>query len=280
MSAIDLVLVVFGTLGFFAVGSFTCVIIDRLPRQLDEPNEFNELWDTNPWPHVLGGRSRCSACGTDVRPVDNIPVVSYLMLRGRCRGCGESIPGFHPFVEIAAPVLFLLAVWALGIHPLLIPVLWFIPVALAIAVIDLKTFMVPTRIVWPALGVSVILCVLVAALESEWTWLISALIGVAVLAGPLFAIWFAMPKAMGFGDVRLATFVGFNVGFFATGEYAGAALLTVISLAMASFLGVALGLVAIRARGRKAKVPFGPTMVLAGYVCMILGSRILDPFVL
>lgn len=280
MSAIDLVLVVFGTLGFFAVGSFTCVIIDRLPRQLDEPNEFNELWDTNPWSHVLGGRSRCSTCGTDVRPVDNIPVVSYLMLRGRCRGCGESIPGFHPFVEIAAPVLFLLAVWALGIHPLLIPVLWFIPVALAIAVVDLKTFMVPTRIVWPALGVSVILCVLVAALESEWTWLISALIGVAVLAGPLFAIWFAMPKAMGFGDVRLATFVGFNVGFFATGEYAGAALLTVISLAMASFLGVALGLVAIRARGRKAKVPFGPTMVLAGYVCMILGSRILDPFVL
>lgn len=279
MSTIDVVLIVFGTLAFFAIGSFTCVIIDRLPLALDDPNDFGELWETNSWSHVFGGRSRCSTCGTDVRPVDNIPIVSYLMLRGRCRGCGERIPAYHPMVELAAPGLFLLAVWALGIHPILIPVMWFIPVALAIAVIDLHTFMVPTRIVWPALAVSVVLSVIAAALEGEWTWLVSGLIGLVVLAGPLFLIWFLMPQGMGFGDVRLATLVGFNIGFYATGEYLGAALLTVMSLAMASILGVILGLGAIRARGRKAKVPFGPTMVLAGYLCMIFAEPILGPFV-
>lgn len=284
MTGIEIILVVFGTLIFLAIGSFTCVIIDRMPLALDEPNEYNELWDTNSWSYVLGGTSRCSSCGIDVRPVDNIPVVSYLVLRGRCRGCSEKIPAFHPWVEIASPIMFVLAVWALGFEWEILPVLWFIPVALAITTIDFRTFMVPTRIVWPAFGVAVALCALVAGIEGEWERLIAAAIGLAVLAGPLFAIWFALPKAMGFGDVRLATLIGFLVGFFALdsrGEaaYGGAVFLSVLTLALASSLGVVMGLIVLRSRGRKAKVPFGPTMVLAGYFCMLMARPILEPMV-
>lgn len=284
MSAVQIVLIVFGTLGFLAIGSFTCVIIDRMPLALDEPNEYDELWDTNSWSHVLGGTSRCSSCGIDVRPVDNIPVISFLLLRGKCRGCSERIPAFHPFVEIASPIMFLLAIWALGFEWVVVPVLWFIPVALAVSAIDLRTFMVPTRVVWPAFGVAVALCVAVAGIEGEWTRLIGSAVGLAVLAGPLFLIWFALPKSMGFGDIRLATLIGFLVGFFAVDSqgkvsYGGAIFLAVLTLALASALGVVLGLVVLRARGRKAKVPFGPTMLLAGYFCMLMAVPILEPLV-
>ncbi len=101
MSTAEILMLVFGTLAFVAIGSFTCVVIDRLPLALDEPNEFGELWDTRPWREVFGGRSRCSSCGAEVTAADNIPVVSWLVLRGRCRGCGERIPAFHPVVEFA-----------------------------------------------------------------------------------------------------------------------------------------------------------------------------------
>lgn len=276
MSAASLFLVVFGALGFLAIGSFTCVIIDRLPLKLDEPNRFGELWDTRPWSQVLGGRSRCSTCGEPVRSIDNIPVLSWLLLRGKCRGCGDRIPGFHPAVELAAPLLFLASIWALGTTDWrLVVLLWFIPVALAVAVIDFRTLIVPTRIVWPALGVSVVLAVAAAGLEGNWIWLRSAAIGLAVMAGPLFIIWFIYPKGMGFGDVRLATFVGFNVGFFASqNSISGPVILTVIAMGIAAVLGVVIGIVALGARGRKAQVPFGPSMLAAGFICMVLAERI------
>ena len=86
MTPAQIVLLVGGILIAFVIGSFTNVIIDRLPLELDEPNEFGELYDTRPWAEVLGGRSRCSSCGEPVRPSDNIPVVSWILLRGRCRG--------------------------------------------------------------------------------------------------------------------------------------------------------------------------------------------------
>lgn len=284
MTTTQLLLVVFGTLAFFAIGSFTCVIIDRLPLRLDEPNEYDELWETNTWSMVLGGNSRCSSCGEPVRAYDNIPVVSWIVLRGRCRGCGERIPSFHPLVELAAPVLFLVSVWALGADWKLLLVLWFIPVALAITVIDFRTFMVPTRIVWPALGVSVVLAVIATVLTGEWERLLGAAIGVAVMAGPLWFIWYVTSKKMGFGDVRLATFVGFNVGFFAyTGsggalEPMSAVFLSIIAVALAALLGLVIGLPAGLVGGLKAKVPFGPSMLAAGLICMLAAAPILEPF--
>jgi len=179
VSATQLALVVLGTLIFLAIGSFVCVIIDRLPVHSEEPNDYGEHWDTRPWGEVFGGTSRCSTCGEPVRPIDNIPVVSYLLLRGRCRGCGERIPGFHPFVELLVPLLFLGAVFTVGIDDWrILPLLWLIPVGVAVAVIDQRTLIVPTRIIWPAFAVAVALCVLTSGLEGEWGWLLNAAVGV------------------------------------------------------------------------------------------------------
>lgn len=278
MSPAEIVAVVLGAAAFLAIGSFTCVVIDRLPLQLDEENRFGELWDTRPWPEVLGGTSRCSSCGVAVRPHQNIPVVSWIVLRGRCSSCGDRIPGFHPWVELAAPLLFLAAVWSLGFDWALVPVLWLIPVGLAVAVIDLRTLIVPTRIVWPAFFVSVALTVLVAAIEGEWSWLLSALIGVAVFAGPLFVLWFAMPSAMGFGDVRLTVLLGWNLGFYAGTELFAPVILALIAMTVAAIVGLLIGVVALGLRGRKAKVPFGPALVISAFACILLAEPILEPF--
>lgn len=278
MSATEVVLLVVGTLVAFAVGSFLCVVIDRLPVALEEPNEYGELWDTRPWPQVVGGSSRCDDCGAPIRVVDKIPVVSWLVLRGRCRSCGASIPAFHPLVELAVPVLFLLAVWAMGWSWPLVPVLWLIPVGVAVAVIDLRTLIVPTRIVWPAFYVAVLLSLAGAAATREWAWLLTALVGLAALAGPLFVLWFAVPRGMGFGDVRLATLLGWTIGFCAGTRPVAGVVLSVITLALASLVGLVLGVVVLGARGRKAQVPFGPSLVLAAYVCCLLAPEILEPF--
>lgn len=278
MSSADVLVVVIGTLAFTAIGSFTCVVIDRLPLHLDEPNQYGELWDTNKWAHVLGGTSRCSSCGAPVRPYDNIPIVSWLVLRGRCRACEAAIPAFHPMVELLCPLLYLGAVWALGVDWMLVPALWLIPVGVAVSAIDLRTLIVPTRIVWPATAVLVVMSGAVAVATSEPKLLLGALVGVLALAGPLFAIWFLVPSGMGFGDVRLAVLLGWSIGFYAGGEAMASVIMALICLALASVVGLAVGLIALGARGAKAKVPFGPALVVAAYFCVAFAPQILDPF--
>ena len=225
-------------------------------------------------PRSSAGRSRCSDCGAGVRPIDNIPIVSWLVLRGRCRSCGARIPAFHPLVELAVPLLFLGAVWSLGLTWAILPALWLIPVGVAVSVIDLRTLIVPTRIVWPAFFVMVGLCVVSAGLEGEWNRLASAAIGLLALAGPLFAIWFAIPHGMGFGDVRLATLLGFTIGFYAEGALLGAAFLSMLCLAGSAVLGILLGVIALGARGRGAKVPFGPSLVAGAFLCIAFAEPI------
>lgn len=268
-----------GCFAYLAIGSATCVVIDRLPLRLEEPDEYGDEWSTRPWREVLGGGSRCGACGEPVRPYDNIPVASYVALRGRCRSCGTRIDRYHPWVELGAPVAFFLAIWALGITSMLLPVLWFIPVGLAVAVIDLRTMIVPTRIVWPATAVTVALSVLALGSDGEsWGRLLSGGVGVGVLAGALFLVWFVVPAGMGFGDVRLAVLLGWLVGFYAGPSLWGAVVLAVLCLLGASVLGVVLGVVALGVRGRGVQVPFGPSLVLAAFACCLWAPRILDPW--
>ena len=278
MTGAEPVALVLGTLIALAVGSFLCVIIDRLPVELDEPNEYGDSYDTRPWGEVLGGHSRCSSCGATVQAHDNIPVLSWLVLRGRCRGCGEWIPAFHPIVELLVPLLFLAAVWVVGWDWRLLPVLGLIPAGVAISVIDLRTMIVPTRIVWPAFFVSVALVVAVSGAEGEWKLLLSALVGLVALAGPLFVLWFVLPSAMGFGDVRLTVLLGWTIGFYAGTDLVAPVILALICLTLASVAGLVIGVVALGVRGRKAKVPFGPALVLAAYACCLLAEPILEPF--
>jgi len=277
VSAAGIVLLVGGILVALVVGSFTNVIVDRLPVELDEPNEFGELYGVRPWAEVVGGRSRCSSCGEPVRPSDNIPVVSWLLLRGRCRDCGASIPAFHLVGELAVPVLVGLAVALVGINPQLPMALWLIPFGVAVTIIDHRTLIVPTRLVWPAFGVSVVIAVVTALVEGRADWLAGAATGVLVLAGPLFTIWFIHPRGMGFGDVRLAVVLGWHIGFAAVAAGAGiraTIFLTVASLAFAALSGLVYAIFALRS-GRR--VPFGPTLVAGALIAVLLAERIVDP---
>ncbi len=272
------VLVVFGTLVALAVGSFLCVVIERLPVELDEPNDYGDSYDTRPWAEVLGGSSRCSSCGEPIRASDKIPVLSWFLLRGKCRGCGDRIPGFHPVAEFLVPLLFLSAAGVVGMDWRILPLLGLIPAGVAVSAIDIRTLIVPTRIVWPTLGLVVVLSVLSAAIDGQWMWLRTALVCLASLAGPLFILWFLMPRGMGFGDVRLAVLLGWTVGFYGGVEPVAGVILALFVLFGASVLGIIVGVVALGARGRKAKVPWGPSLFAASLVAIALAEPLLDGF--
>lgn len=261
--------VAFGGLFALCLGSFTNVVIDRLPLHLSEPNEFGETWSTNGWRHVLGGHSRCSSCEVPIRAVDNVPVLSYLALRGRCRSCDATIPVFHPLVELAVPVAALVVLATAGAHWTVLPFLLAVPALVAIAVIDIRTLIVPTRLVWPMAGVSVAAAVMAVVVTGHPASLWNAVAGVLALAGPLALIWLVLPGAMGFGDVRLATLLGWLVGF-ATGGSAIVVTVKVMAVCMflSAVLGIVVGVAFLGARGRKAKVPFGPSMILGALICV------------
>lgn len=244
-----------------AVASFACVVIDRLPLPLDEPNEFGEMWDTRPWGEVLGGRSRCSSCGVPVRPVDNIPVLGWLKLRGRCRDCGAAIPVFHLGVELLIPVLAFGMYLAIGASWYLLPALFLVVVGVIVAVIDQRTLIVATRLVWPALAASVAIAAWVGIAEGAVIRiLLGSLVGAVTLAGPLFAAWWVHPRGMGFGDVRLAVLLGWHAGLAIAVEGVGlAAFVALAALILSSLVGIVFGLVSVASLGRQ--FPFGPALV-------------------
>lgn len=285
--------VILATVGLLvgaALGSFACVLIDRLPRRLDEPNEYGELYDMRPWGEVLGGTSRCSDCGAAVRPIHNVPIVSWLVLRGRCADCGARIPAFHPMVEASVPLIGAVVVWSTGVTWLLPLYLWLVPVGVVVTVIDWRTLMVPTKVVWPAFGVALALSGLAVVFEGEPRWLLGGLVGVAVLSGPLFVLWWFLPSGMGFGDVRLTVLLGWVVGFAAvasSGPLGSAALLALLVMVAASAIGLVLGVLVGMfgsRRGdevtpfRKRQVPFGPALVAASLGAVVVVDGFVAPF--
>lgn len=266
------------------IASFANVVIDRLPVELDEPNEYGETWDTRPWIEAVGGRSRCSTCSAPVRPIDNIPIVSYLVLRGRCRTCGTPYGAFHLLVEVLVPLVGAAMAWVLidrfGVTWVLVPFLFLVPVGAVVSVIDLRTLIVPTAVIWPATALSVLMLVVTTIAIGQPAWLLGALLGVCTLSGPLFAIWWLVPAGMGFGDVRLTVLLGLNVGYaaLAAGFSLGAgALLGVLCLFVSAIVGIVMALPFLGA-GRR-KVPFGPALVIGALVCVTFAAPLLEPFV-
>lgn len=264
------VLVVAAGIFGVCIGSFTNVIIDRLPVALDEPDRFGSMIGTRPWGEVLGGRSRCSSCQADISATDLIPVVSWLRLRGKCRECGESIPAFHPLVEAGLGATAAFAAWRLGWVGELAIVGAFIPVAWALAIIDWRTLVVPKAVIWPATGVIVAVTVALAIVRADVDPVVRGAVGALAISGPLFLAWFVKEGGMGFGDVRLAVFVGWAVGATASGSgWLNGLFLAVVCLAMGAVLGVVIGVPLVMAGGRATKLPFGPPLLIAAYICLV-----------
>lgn len=223
------------------VGSFLNVVIHRVP-----------LRQSIVWPS-----SRCPNCGVDISPKDNIPLVSYLLLRGRCRNCKQKISVRYPVVEGLTGILFGAAAARFGLGLGLLAALVFIAVLVALAGIDLEHHLLPNVIVGPAALVGFGLSVL----REPGLWWVYPVSAVAV-AGALFALALAYPGGMGMGDVKMAGMLGAFLGPYA---------------ALAVFLGALAGavvggaLIATGAIQRRSALPFGVFMAFGGVLTLFVG---------
>ena len=232
------------------VGSFLNVVIARVPegRSIVRPG------------------SACPACGTPIQPRDNIPLLSWVLLRGRCRTCQAPISVRYPLIELAnAALWFGLAWWALapGNPAELLPTLLVVGSAgLALAAIDLDHHRLPNAIVYPLYPV-VLAGLCLAALVGPQAWL-AALVGAGLWLLVIGGLWLASGgRGMGLGDVKLAPVLGAVLGWLSVG-------VAVIGLFTAFVLGAIVGLALMLAgrAGRRSRIPFGPYLV-AGYLLAI-----------
>jgi len=243
----------FGLLGL-AVGSFLNVVIWRVPRKLS----------------VVRPPSHCPQCETPIRPVDNVPVLSWLLLRGKCRQCGNPIAVRYPLVEAGCGVLFAAVAarfgssWALPAYLVLTAAL------LAISIIDLEHFIVPDRITAPLTVSALALLGLAAAADGNgWRYGRTLLGGVAFFAF-LLVLNLLYPRGMGMGDVKLAFSLGLYLGWLGWGE-------VFLGGFLAFLLGavVGIGLIATGIKSRKDVVPFGPFLALGTMLTVLWGEPIL-----
>src|SRR5687767_3479062 len=187
---------VVGILGL-AVGSFLNVVIYRVPKKES----------------VVRPRSRCPGCGTQLAERDNIPVVSWLVLRGKCRTCGEPISARYPLVELLTAALFAATAIRFGVDAALPAFLVLVAALIALSVIDLDTFTLPRKIIYFALAAGVVLLGVAAAVDGDARGIIEAGAGAAIAFGVLLLIHLVSPRGMGFGDVRLAGLLGLYLGW-------------------------------------------------------------------
>lgn len=245
------------TAGFgLLIGSFLNVVVWRVPRGQS----------------VSRPPSACPRCGHAIRPRDNVPVLSWLLLRGRCRDCGEPIAVRYPLVEVGTAVAFgLVAAWA-GPSWRLPALLYLAALTVALALIDLDVRRLPDAIVLPAYPVAVALLVLASANPGGapgWSALVRAAAGAAILALAYALMWVAYPRGMGLGDVKLAGVLGLYLGWTGWGALA-------IGAFAAFVLGglFSIGLMVLGRAGRKSKIPFGPWMLAGAWVGLVVGERL------
>jgi leader peptidase (prepilin peptidase)/N-methyltransferase len=236
----------FAAVGGLVLGSFLNVVAYRLPRgeSLVHPG------------------SRCPSCHTPVKAYDNLPLLGWLLLRGRCRSCHERISGRYPTVEATCAALAVLVlVTKHSAHDVVLGLL-LVAVLVPVALIDLETRIIPNRITLPAAIVAVI-----AGALTRPSGLPEQLIAGAAAAGFLLIFLLAYPRGMGMGDVKLAGVLGLFLG-----RSVGVAVLsgTLIGALAGAVVIARLGVTA----GRKTAVPFGPFLAVGGLIALFAGPAI------
>jgi leader peptidase (prepilin peptidase)/N-methyltransferase len=255
------VLLVVSAVVGLAVGSFLNVVIYRVPRGES----------------IVSPPSHCPACGRPIRARHNIPVLSWLLLRGRCADCGQSISPRYPLIEVGTAVLFA-AVTArldfLGQLSAVPALLYFTAIGIALAIIDLDCRRLPNAIVFPSYPVLAAALAVAAGLEHDWWSFGRAAIGGAALFAFFFAVAYVYPAGMGFGDVKLSGLVGGVLAYLSWGTL-------VVGAFAGFFLGAAVGVALILSGrgGRKTAVPFGPFMILGALVGIFLGAELAQSYV-
>jgi leader peptidase (prepilin peptidase)/N-methyltransferase len=239
-------------------GSFANVVIARIPAGGS----------------VVRPRSACPGCATPIAPRDNVPVVSWLLLRGRCRSCGTRISARYPAVELAGAVTFGAVAARFGLDWALPGFLLFAWTLLVVAVIDARTRRIPNRLTYPLTPALAVLLVAAALLHGDPLLAVRALLGGVVAFAALLVLALISPGGMGMGDVKLAAFIGLGLGYLGWGHLA-------VGLFGAFLLGgvVALTLVGLRLRGRKDLIPFGPYLAVAAVLTVLAGQTLVDGYV-
>ncbi len=229
-------------------GSFVGLVAHRLPRGLS----------------VVGPRSVCDACGAQIAARDNIPLLSWLLLRGRCRSCHARIPLRYPLVELAVGIAFAATAIVLRDDPAQLALgLVFVAMLAAITLTDLERKLIPNKI----LLVGAMAAVTLVAVTDPSS-LPERGASAAAAGGFLLVIALAYPRGMGMGDVKLAAVMGL---------YLGSAV--VPALLIAVLVGTVVGLAVMLVCGagaRKLAVPFGPFLALGGVLALLVGDQLLD----
>ncbi|HLI58359.1 MAG TPA: prepilin peptidase [Solirubrobacteraceae bacterium] len=243
-------LICVSTVAGLCTGSFLNVVAHRLPagRSLISPG------------------SACPGCGAPIRPHDNVPLISWLALRGRCRACDAEISASYPLTEAATGALFAAVVFATRGHAQVWLDLCFVAALVAIARIDLEHRIIPNRILGPVAALAIALTAILTPGE-----LPARLIAAAAGGGLLLAAALAYPGGMGMGDVKLAAVMGLVLG-----PALGPALL--VALVAGSLIGVAIVARRGMAAGRKTAIPFGPFLALGGLVGLFAGQAIVHGY--
>ena len=228
------------------VGSFLNVVIARLPAG-------RSLWRP---------RSACLACGVAIAWHDNIPILSFLALRGRCRACGSAIAWRYPIVEAVTAALFMGAYLTFGLTPAFFVAALLLASLVAVTGIDLDHQIIPDKITLPGIVTGVLANL--AAPGGSWS---ESLLGIALGGGVFFAIILASGGGMGGGDMKLGAMLGAFLGWKVT-------LVAIFVAVVVGGVG-ALGALAAGRKGRKDPIPFGPFLAVGGAVALFWGPRLL-----
>jgi leader peptidase (prepilin peptidase) / N-methyltransferase len=250
---------VFGAL----IGSFLNVVVWRVPRGES----------------LVRPASHCPNCGHAIRGYDNVPLLSWLVLRGRCRDCRVPISVRYPLVELTTLVAFaLVAVWWTDAAAnrsvtsellALLALLYLAAISIALALIDIDVHRLPNAIVLPAYVVCILLLGAASIVDNDLVAIVRGVIGGAALFAFYFVLATVVRGGMGFGDVKLAGVLGFVAGWLGWGELAVAALAPFL---LGGIFGLAL--VAARRVGRKSRIPFGPWMLAGAWVGLVAGGAL------
>jgi leader peptidase (prepilin peptidase) / N-methyltransferase len=230
-----------------ALGSFLNVVSARVPLRRS----------------VVHPGSACMSCAAPIAWYDNLPILSYLFLRGRCRSCAATIPWKYPLVELVTAVLVGACVLAFGFSAQAAVAAFFCATLVAVSVVDLERRIIPNRIVLPAVAIVLVAQTLLFP-SPEWAL---AAFGAALF---LFLAALAYPAGMGMGDVKLALLLGAMLGRTAP-------VAMMIGMIAALVPSVAL-LVRHGGAARKMGIPFGPFLALGGIVALLAGDWILDVY--
>jgi leader peptidase (prepilin peptidase) / N-methyltransferase len=236
-----------------AMGSFANVVIYRVPRGLS----------------IVKPRSFCPGCSTPISSFDNLPLVSWLVLRGRCRHCGCPISPRYFLVELAAGVMYVavFAHFGFGWDAFLIPYLFLVTVTLMVGVIDIEQQIIPNVIILPALLAGLAAAGVIALARGDWGILAEQVAGMLIGGVPLGLVALLIPRGMGMGDAKLMAFVGVILGW---------------KVIPAIFLGFLTGVLWVIVplvtgkKGLKDRIPFGPFLVLGSWISIFAGGWIVE----